>query len=393
MRWAWAAVVGGSLFVAAGCADEGAPPPPVQPGDPLPGLDEAALGRFLLGKAVFERLATPDEGLGPLFNADRCSGCHDSPSSGGTSDRVVVKATRWEEDVGRCDLLRAHGGENIQQFATPALVAAGLGPETIPPSANARAAVLAPTLYGLGLVDAIEASEIARRADPDDVDGDGISGRVGRDEEGRPGRFGRKSEVATLERFVDAALRFELGFSTPAHPVEEPINGVPVPPGADPLGEPEIDARGVALLTDYVRFLAPPSPVAPTGAAADTIRLGEDVFGRIGCDACHTPALRTGSHAIPALDRAGVPLYSDLLLHDLGPESAGVCGPGAAPGEHRTSRLWGLRYRSAYLSDGRARTLPDAIRAHGGEGAASRAGFEALDPSDREALLRFLGTR
>lgn len=393
MRFLRTAAVWGTVLIAVGCADPGPPPASVQPGDPLPGLDESAQGRFLLGKAVFERLATPDEGLGPLFNADRCSGCHDSPTSGGTSDRVVVKAARWDETAGRCDLLRAHGGDNIQQFATPALVAAGLGPETIPDEANTRAVALAPTLYGLGLVDAVEASEIARRADPDDEDGDGISGRVGRDEEGRPGRFGRKSEVATLEQFVDAALRFELGFSTPANPVEEPVNGVPVPPSADPVGEPEIDARGLALLTDYVRFLAPPSPLAPTGPAADTVRLGEEVFGRIGCAACHTPTLRTGSHSVAALDRAAVPLYSDLLLHDLGPESAGVCGPGATPTEHRTSRLWGLRFRSAYLHDGRARTLSDAIGAHGGEGATSRSAFEALDPTGRDALLRFLQTR
>ena len=377
------------LLLAAGCDPAGPPPFPDRPGRPLPGLEEREAGRFLLGQAVFERLATEEEGLGPLFNAPRCSTCHDDPGSGGTSDIRVVKATRWDGE--RCDLLHEQGGDNIQQLATPLLTAHGLGPERIPPDANASASVTAPTLYGLGLVEAIPLATLRALADPEDRDGDGISGRLGTDASGQPGRFGRKGEVATLAGFVDTALRFELGFTTPDHPREEAVNGVPIPPDADPMGEPEIDRRGVDLLTEYVRYLGPPAPRRPAaGPDRDAIDAGEIIFRETGCAACHVPELETGAHAVPALSRVRVPLYSDLLLHDLGPGLSGVCGPGAAPTEHRTARLWGLGLRRAFLHDGRASSLPAAVEAHGGEGAASREAFRGLSEPDLRRLLLFL---
>ena len=363
----------------------------MRPGDPLPGLSEAETGRFLLGKAVFERLATEEEGLGPLFNATRCSGCHEDPSSGGTSTVRVAKATVWEPETRSCDLLHDLGGDNFQSSATELLRRHGLGPEVVPPEANGRASVLAPTLYGLGLVEAIPAGELEALTDPDDRDGDGISGRLGVDEAGNPGRFGRKGEVPTLRGFIDTALRFELGFSTPDHPREETVNGTPVPPAADPMGEPEIDDRGIDLLLDYIRFLAPPSPRRPeAGPARDSVEAGEALFGQVGCADCHVPTLRTGRASSPALSRVEARLYSDLLLHDLGEGLSGVCGPGAAPTEHRTARLWGLGLRHEFLHDGRARTLEEAVDAHGGEASASRSAFQRLDPGDRRRLIRFL---
>lgn len=383
------------ILASGGC---GAPPipsdgPPTRPGDALPGLGDAETGRFLLGKAVFERLATEEEGLGPLFNATRCSACHEEPSSGGTSTIRVAKAAAWDPESGRCDLLHELGGDNFQSSATTLLLGAGMGPELIPPEANSRASVLAPTLYGLGLVEAVPAAELEALADPEDRDGDGISGRLGVDELGTPGRFGRKGEVPTLRGFVDSALRFELGFSTPDHPREETVNGTPVPAGADPMGEPEIDDRGIDLLTDYLRYLAPPARRWPEpGPSRDSVMAGEALFGEIGCAACHTPVLRTARSEVSALSRVDVPLYSDLLLHDLGPELAGVCGPGASPTEHRTARLWGLGLRTEFLHDGRARTLEEAVDYHGGEAAAARAAFEALAPGERRQLVRFLGS-
>ena len=372
--------------------DRPAPAPTTaRPGDPLPGLGERETGRFLLGQAVFERLATEEEGLGPLYNAPRCSGCHDDPGSGGTGDLRVVKATHWDPVTARCDPLHEEGGDNIQQFATPLLQAQGLGPERIPERANARASVTAPTLYGLGLVEAIPLESLRGLEDPEDRDGDGISGRMGTDADGRVGRFGRKGEVSTLQGFIDTALRFELGFSTPAHPQEEAVNGIPVPAAADPMGEPEIDQRGLDLLTEYVRYLAPPAPRLPeAGALRDSVLAGEGLFRDIGCGSCHVPVLETGPHELPALSRVQVPLYSDLLLHDLGPELAGVCGPGAAPTEHRTARLWGLGLRRVFLHDGRAPTLGDAIDAHGGEAGTARAAFRDLSAADRRRLILFL---
>ena len=221
----------------AACGDV-PPEPPRAPGEAMAGLGTGERGRFLLGRALFERLATADEGLGPLYNQERCSDCHDQPAVGGSgTQRVrVLKATRFAD--GRCDLLHAEGGDNIQRRATDLLVAHGMGPEEVPATATATALMTAPSLLGLGLIEAVPDSVLAERADPDDLDGDGISGRLPRLPDGRTARFGRKGDASTLEDFVDTALRFELGFTTSAHPAEEARNGVPSPRKPTPCPTP-----------------------------------------------------------------------------------------------------------------------------------------------------------
>lgn len=395
-RRAWLLIpASASALASAGCdAPQPRPSelPPTAPGEPVPGLDPTARGRFLLGRALFERLATADEGLGPLYNAERCSACHDEPVTGGGNARVpVLKATRFAD--GRCDLLESHGGDNIQRRATDLLAAHGMGPERVPDGATATARMIAPPLLGLGLVEAVPEDVLAERADPDDRDGDGISGRLPRLPDGRAARFGRKGDAATVEEFVDTALRFELGFTTPAHPAEETRNGVPVPPEADPMPDPEIDQETLGLLTDYVRFLAPPVP------AAESIAQGAALFRQIGCESCHREQLRTatGSPASPSLHPAlasrTIRPYSDFLLHDLGPALADVCGRDAAPSELRTAPLWGLRHRRRFLHDGRATDLASAVAAHGGEATPARDAFASLPTDARSALVRFLESR
>lgn len=391
--------------VALGCdPPRSATLPAVAPGEPIPGLDPAARGRFFLGRALFERLATADEGLGPLYNAERCSSCHDEPAIGGGSARVpVLKATRFAE--GRCDLLESEGGDNIQRRATDLLAAHGMGPESVPAAATATARMVAPSLLGLGLVEAVPEAALAERADPDDADGDGISGRLPRLPDGRAARFGRKGDAATVEGFVDTALRFELGFTTPAHPVEEPRNGVPIPPEADPMPDPEIDEQTLGLLADYVRFLAPPAPAEASSPRAEAstppdaaVAQGAALFRQIGCESCHREQLRTGPGTAESprfpdiLANQTIRPYSDFLLHDLGPTLADVCGRDAAPGELRTAPLWGLRHRRRLLHDGRAPDPASAVAAHGGEATAARDAFAALPPDAQAALLRFLGS-
>jgi CxxC motif-containing protein (DUF1111 family) len=248
-------------------------------------------------------------------------------------------------------------------------------------------------MFGLGLVEAIPDAEILSREDPDDADGDGISGRAGRDVSGLPGvaRWMRKAERGTLPVLVDAALRRELGLTTPDFPEEQTINGVPVPPESDPMPEPEIDARGIGILTDYIRFLAPPAR-APISSAAlqDSVERGEQLFEEVGCAACHIPTMHTGPNPIAALDSKRVNLYSDVLLHDMGPEEAGLCGLNSTPSERRTTWLWGLRLKENYMHDGLATTPRMAIERHGGESAAARDAFEALTNEEQAALLRFL---
>lgn len=376
-----------------GCEAGGEPhPAPPAPGDPLASLGESQRARFLLGRALFERRLSEDEGLGPLHNAERCSDCHDRPTTGGGSDSLPVrKATRFA--AGICDLLRESGGDNIQARVTPSPAADGVRPEEVPPEATGTASLVAPPLFGLGLVEAIPDSVLERMADPEDADGDGISGRLPRLSDGPPARFGRKGEAADLAGFIETALLFELGLTTPGLPVEETRNGTPVPAGVDPAPEPEIDARGLALLTDYVRYLAAPAPeTLPPGPAADTVARGRRLFEEVGCAACHVPELRTGDDVEEPLRRRTVRLFSDLLVHDLGDAGTDICGEDVLPGEHRTALLWGLRHREGHMYDGRARGVPGALSRHGGEARAARDEFADLNVGERAALLRFLST-
>jgi len=361
-----------------------------EPGEPLPDLTEEEMGRFLLGKAVFSRITSVEEGLGPSYNQVRCSDCHTNPVAGGwgTMDATLRKARRWEND--QCDLLEAEGGDLIQKRATPALAATGFEGEYDPPDASAVVELQALSTFGMGLIEAVPEDEIVARADPEDADGDGISGRVGRDLEGRVSRFTGKAEWFALYDFIDGALRTELGLTTPHFPTEETLNGVTVPAETDPMPEPEIDDHGINLLVDFVRFLAPPARAPTDDAALADVRAGEQLFATVGCASCHTPTLHTAPSESKAFDRKPVNAYTDLLLHDLGPEAAGTCGLSASPSEYRTAKLWGLRFKGRYMYDGRAATLEESIDAHGGEGAASRDAFRDLAPEDRARLLRFL---
>jgi CxxC motif-containing protein (DUF1111 family) len=369
-----------------GCARE---VPSAQPGAAWPGLPEAELRTFAAGRDLLFREFSPREGLGPTFNQARCSSCHDVPTLGGAGVERIQKATRYE--AGRCDLLVEQGGDLFQQRVTPALRAHGYQTELVSRRANGFVSMAAPALYGLGALEAIPDKEILKRADPDDRDADGISGRAGRAFDGQLGRFGRKTTFSNIRHFVEGALSGEMGLTTTAFPNEESVGGKPVPPDSDPAADPEINAEQVALLTRFVQLLAFPRTETPK-AARDTIALGERMFKRIGCAACHTPVLRTGNSPIRALNHKAVPLYSDLLLHDLGPGLATVCAPGVAPSEWRTAPLYGLRLRPQLLHDGRVQIVESAIRLHGGEAESSRALFETLSAEENAALLRFLNS-
>jgi len=378
-------------FIISACSGPDAPTPTVLPGEALPSLSPENRGRFLLGRALFERVATQDEGLGPLYNQDRCSSCHDEPTIGGASSRSarVLKATRFLDN--RCDRLEELGGDNIQLRVTELLAAHGFEPEAVPPEATASVYLTAPPLFGLGLIEAIPDSILLSMADPEDRDGDGISGRLPLTTDNRSARFGRKGDAASVEEFVESALRFELGFTTPRYPEEEDRNGVPVPVSADPSPDPEIDAETLTLLTDYVRFLAPPFPESlAQGPAMDSVAQGADLFDQIGCTRCHLPEVRTGNAEEPALRHQVVRLYSDLLLHDFGNGARDLCGPDALPGEFRTAPLWGLRYREHFLHDGSVTNLTEAIHRHSGEAIVPRVRFQELPSEAQDMVLRFL---
>lgn len=378
------------ILLCTGLLLAGACVPKPQIGDPLPGLSDGERDQFEAGKTVFERVFVPDDGLGPLFNADACGECHEDPVVGGSGDEVEVHATKFlPPDF--CDPLIQEGGPVIQQEATPDLQQHGIEKEQIPPSATGQGLRSSPPVFGFGLIDAIPDETILGYEDPEDTDGDGISGRANRFVDGRLGRFGRKAFVPTLFEFNAGAFPIEQGITTPLQPAENTINGEPVPPDTDPVPEPEVKESDIESVTNFIKFLAPPSPSDPAdGAERRARRRGERVFEEIGCARCHVPSMRTGPSDIKVLDRKTVYLYSDLLLHDMGAELGDICLGLATPTEFRTELLMGLRFRERFLHDGSAQNVEEAIERHGGEAGAARDAFVSASDDDKEALLSFL---
>ena len=362
-----------------------------KPGEPLRDLAAAERAQFDSGRVVFDSVFTPEKGLGPLFNANGCKECHEDPVAGGTGDEVERHAAAFHADaVGRkCDELVGQGGFVFQNHVTPALhTALGIDSEPIPAAATAVARRTIPEIFGFGLLDAVPDSEILAYADPEDRNHDGISGRPNRFFDGRVGRFGRKALVPTLREFNDGAFSAEQGITTPAVPTEETVAGTPVPAGTDPAPDPELSDHQAELATMFVRLLAPIAPLKLSGEA----RQGSEVFTKIGCAQCHRPVLTTGNSPIAALRYQQVAAYTDLLLHDMGPDLGDICLALATPTEFRTEPLMGLRLKAQFLHDGRAKTPEQAIDLHAGEGARARDRFLALSSADRAALVAFLKT-
>jgi CxxC motif-containing protein (DUF1111 family) len=155
--------------------------------------------------------------------------------------------------------------------------------------------------------------------------------------------------------------------------------------GIEDVRDRRTGLRGIDQFENFMRLLAP----LERGPIDDAVRRGEAVFQRIGCASCHVPLLTTAANTNPVFDRKPVPLYSDLLLHDVG-TGDGIPQEAALADEIRTPALWGLRFRRPLLHDGSAANAEDAVRRHSGEAARVRAAFDELTAEDRRDLLRFL---
>ena len=368
------------------------------PGKPLAGITPAEMDRFRLGLADFLAVETAEEGLGPAFNGTSCAVCHSIPAVGGGGLVAEVRAGIRDADGTFRPAFATDadaGGTLFQLFSIP-----GHACQPVPPpEANVVARRIPIPLFGAGLVEAIPDSDIAARADPHDQNFDGVRGRpalvIDRvSGQQRVGRFGWKAEHATLAAFAGDAYRNEMGITNEIFPQELALGVAaekmrlcdPIPDPED-LPDPVTGLSGVDNFEAFMKFLAPP-PRAPLN---DLVTAGEGVFTSIGCAACHVPALRTGRSDNPLFDRRPVPLYSDLLLHDIG-TGDGIAQGDAAPDEIRTPALWGLRFRRALLHDGSAPTAAEAIERHGGEASAAREAFRLLDDGGRAALLAFLAS-
>lgn len=354
--------------------------PPV--GQPLSGLTSAQYALFQLGKHVFDSVFTPQTGLGPVFNANGCATCH---VGGGTGTQVEIQGTRWANGV--CDELDSVGGFVFELNSTPRLLKAlGINGEPIPSYAQTGHRTT-PQLFGRGLLGAITDSAIKAQAALEQRQNPMAAGRVAVLSDGTIGRFGRKDQGSTVSDFNTDAFLYEIGITTPGSDdsVEKPIGDQTLPPGIALGPEPNLSLAKLQQTTDFVSFLSPPPP-----APENTYQAA--MFQQIGCATCHVPSMQTGANAVAALSHKTVYAYTDLLLHDMGPGLADICLGAAKPSEFRTEPLMGLGMRTAFLHDGRATTIGQAILLHGGQGVAARQRFTQLPSQEQAALIRYLKT-
>lgn len=378
------------------------------------------------------------DGLGPVFNDDSCESCHarDGRSApydeaGDATSALIVKlyspTSDGLEDPGyggqfQPRALRSHDAEGavsvrweIEPHATLSatmgkptfdLIELGYGPLANDTKLTLRAA---PPVFGLGLLEAISAEDIRAAADPDDLDGDGISGRavtVFSPQLGEEalGRFGWRSEQATIEDQIAAAAFNDMGLtsrlfqenSCPPAALDCEDEHIPAAPSflRDEFmeaGPHELDDIQLEQVSFYLRHLAVP---ARRNIDNDSVIAGEQHFDAFGCASCHTPRWETGFDSVSrVVSQQTIWPYTDMLLHDMGQDLA---DPGTKNAEWRTPPLWGLGLTKTVnghmmlLHDGRARNFEDAILWHGGEATQARERYIDATRQEREALWDFL---
>jgi hypothetical protein len=315
-------------------------------GTAIPGLDPEQLAQFEAGEAVYERTFTPAAGLGPGQSGTGCSACHGAPVG---SAMPGVVSFHIDDGAG--------------------------GTVTV--------ARKAPALFGAGLFARVSAQDLWSRHDPDDVDGDGISGRarfVPDDEgvalpdpavdSGQIGRFGRKAQAAELDSMTRDMLARQMGVTSGGSP------------DGDAVADPELGAEDVAAVVMFLSNLA-----APLRGTIDLgVVRGGAIFESIGCGKCHVSTLMTDDGFV-------LHPYTDLLLHEMGDGTSDRSGfEAAGETEFRTQPLWRLRATGPYLHDGSAATIEAAIQAHTGEAAVAADAFRTLNASERADLMQLLNS-
>ena len=421
-----------------------------------PGLTSEQKLNFQVGRGLFKRLwvtapasTQTSDGLGPLYNARSCMGCHPNngrSQPGNDAQQIVIRIDVPPQNDIQHEELTNHKISNIPEptyglqlqnlaiaghnseyqeltiiyeetpitlsdntqvmLRKPNYQVAGLAYGAMHPETRMSPRV-APQIIGLGLLEAINEKDILSQADPEDHDGDGISGRPNwvwshALTKVSLGRFGLKSEKPTLDDQVQSAFSIDIGLSVPLHTNAAgdctakqstcltAVNGNT--PRYDNL---EVHQEMIDLVNLYVNHIDVPPQRNATEA---TVLAGKKLFNEIGCASCHTPRYVTGNQS-PAKANHNKEIfpYTDLLLHDMGEGLADHRPEGVANGrEWRTAPLWGIGLtqrvsgHNYYLHDGRARSLLEAILWHGGEAQLQRNAVIALDKESREQLLAFI---
>jgi CxxC motif-containing protein (DUF1111 family) len=333
---------------------------PATLGDPVGGLTDEEEDLFIRGRRLFRwELWRPDRGV-KAFNETECSACHREPFFGGSN----YDATTYAPFV--ADSSNATGFRPFQRRQRES--GASFAKVAIPEGADLRRA---PSLFGIGLIEAIPDSTILAKADPADANKDGISGRA-LTISGKLGRFGWKGHVATVRDFTIDAFKTELGMNISSFERQDFGGG---------LGSSQVDA-----VTHFLKTLGHPK----RKAEADSGK-ARNLFTKIGCASCHTPNFSTGDSPIGGLKKKSIWPYADFLLHEMG--SASLHKGSGTPNstEFRTPPLWGIgKYSGPYWHDGSVKTLAEAIEKHGGEARAAAEAFGKLGKADQDAVISFV---
>ncbi len=370
-------------------------------GDPLPGLTADERERFLAGAEAFMEEEGPPDGLGPVFNDVSCASCHNGPAVGGGSDVLSTRIGAMRDEV--FDPLEDLGGPTIQTQGIGTIEGHEFVGEVVPEEATIVSRRRATPTFGFGLVDSVPdrtlvfIARMQHRFSPETAGRPNIVVNL---LTGEPavGRFGWKAQTATVFDFCADAYKDEMGITVPGlHDSDDGRNVAEEnPPQGDrdallfnPLPSPnEEDTADVAAFADFIRLLAPP----PRGRVTAGARAGENIFRRIGCASCHLPTLRTGPSDIEALDGVVFHPFSDFLVHDMGSLGDGIEQGTASGREMRTAPLWGLREQGAFLHDGRAESIEEAILLHDGQGQGAANRFRRLSDRQQGHLLDFLNS-
>jgi CxxC motif-containing protein (DUF1111 family) len=359
---------------------------------PTEGLSTSEQSRFLKGDIAFnDEVFTPQLGLGPVFVANSCGSCHAGDGKG----HPFTTLTRFGQTEPNTAPDLNIGGPQLQNRAIP-----GFEPEQLP-AVVASMKFTPPAVTGLGFLSALTDQQILDNADPNDSDGDGISGvpnYVDPPSFFKPkpfhqsnlgqyvGRFGKKAAAIDLLHQTVSAYNQDMGITSTFNPIDT-HTGLSI--------DPEVSDQTVRDVVFYLRTLKAPIQRDHNGTE---VILGEEVFIRLNCSSCHIPSFTTPTSDIEALSNKTIFPYSDLLLHDMGSElDDGATEGSAETYEWRTPPLWGLGLSPEsqggeffILHDGRAKSIQEAIELHGGEALQSRGNFVQLNESDKKALLSFL---
>lgn len=359
---------------------------------PVEGLTAEEKIQFIRGDVAFnDEIFTSETGLGPIFVSTSCGSCHAGDGKG----HPFTTLTRFGQTDSTGNKFLHAGAPQLQNRAI-----VGYQPEQIPAGATFTK-LTPPANTGMGFLDAVSDADILALADPNDADGDGISGvpnwipfkeyitqRSGivMDNGRCIGRFGKKSGAYDLLQQTAGAYNQDIGITSTYEPYDT-YSGHEI--------DPEVSNQAVLDVVFYLKTLK-----APIQRNADdpTVVKGKEVFLQTGCGKCHTPEMKTGQSPIAALAYKTFHPYTDLLLHDMGPGlDDGYTEGNAKTAEWRTPALWGLGLSKNsqggqyfLLHDGRAKSIEQAITLHGGEATNSINKYNSLSGTDKQALLKFL---